>query len=366
MQQRWRYLLISSIVVCAVILAPAVVLIASQSVAQFGFTGEWTNVDATISLRARAYAPHLGRFLQRDRFAGFLSQPSSLNRYAYADNNPTMFVDPSGFCTCQEDEAWDISTESLPTAQTPGGSIGFLHIYNGTTSSFNGGVGVLPFGINMRASEFAREVYQPLGALDGVPISAGYRDVASMGAFSIAPAGVLGKQSATGIFLGGVGYEIRGPQFSRDVVIGNALLGVTAGFSAYGPRVHGFYGPVQERTASQLNPVKWDDLRYPNTMGYATPGGISGLGGVNILGMNISAYAEWPKWTDPRKTKGGLSSVRLPLFGYVGITVGPARGPVRCQDLRWLQQETANNQPLDLYPWDNIPYDTPMGGGVWP
>ncbi len=61
-----------------------------------GFTGEQTGSDGTVYLRARYYAPSLGRFLQRDTFAGYAERPQSLNRYAYTENNPVNWTDPSG------------------------------------------------------------------------------------------------------------------------------------------------------------------------------------------------------------------------------------------------------------------------------
>lgn len=60
------------------------------------FTGERRGGDGTIYLRARTYQPTIGRFLQRDSFAGFPTRPQSLNRYAYAEGNPTTWSDPSG------------------------------------------------------------------------------------------------------------------------------------------------------------------------------------------------------------------------------------------------------------------------------
>ena len=62
----------------------------------FGFTGEQSMADGTTYLRARSYLPAMGRFLQRDSFAGFAGRPQSLNRYAYVEGNPTGFVDSSG------------------------------------------------------------------------------------------------------------------------------------------------------------------------------------------------------------------------------------------------------------------------------
>jgi len=61
-----------------------------------GYTGEWQNPDGTVFLRARVYHPALGRFLQRDSFAGFSTRPTSLNRYSYAEGNPISATDPSG------------------------------------------------------------------------------------------------------------------------------------------------------------------------------------------------------------------------------------------------------------------------------
>jgi RHS repeat-associated protein len=45
----------------------------------------------------RFYDPTIGRFVQQDPSAGSLSDPLSLNRYAYAEDNPTTFSDPTGY-----------------------------------------------------------------------------------------------------------------------------------------------------------------------------------------------------------------------------------------------------------------------------
>ncbi|MEX1194135.1 MAG: RHS repeat-associated core domain-containing protein [Dehalococcoidia bacterium] len=47
-------------------------------------------------LRARYYDPTLGRFLTQDPVRGFPLSPQTANPYAYALNNPTNRVDPSG------------------------------------------------------------------------------------------------------------------------------------------------------------------------------------------------------------------------------------------------------------------------------
>ncbi len=45
----------------------------------------------------RFYDPTIGRFVQMDTFAGSLADPLSLNRYAYANDNPATVADPTGF-----------------------------------------------------------------------------------------------------------------------------------------------------------------------------------------------------------------------------------------------------------------------------
>ncbi|HEV2251350.1 MAG TPA: RHS repeat-associated core domain-containing protein [Candidatus Limnocylindria bacterium] len=66
--------------------------------ALFGYTGERQDASTgLVYLRARWYEPTAGRFLTRDPFRGTASDPRSLSPYAYAQNNPTSRVDPSGF-----------------------------------------------------------------------------------------------------------------------------------------------------------------------------------------------------------------------------------------------------------------------------
>jgi RHS repeat-associated protein len=55
----------------------------------YGFTGEPSDANGLVYLRARHYSPALGQFINRDPAATF-------NRYAYVDGNPINRVDPSG------------------------------------------------------------------------------------------------------------------------------------------------------------------------------------------------------------------------------------------------------------------------------
>lgn len=62
----------------------------------FGFTGEPTEINGLVHLRARYYNPALGVFPSLDPLEGSLMHPSGLNRYAYVNGNPVNFVDPMG------------------------------------------------------------------------------------------------------------------------------------------------------------------------------------------------------------------------------------------------------------------------------
>jgi len=65
------------------------------------YAEEQRDESGYVFLRARTYAPTLGRFLQRDPLVGVPMLPLSLNRYAYAGSNPVSAVDPTGLSSSQ-------------------------------------------------------------------------------------------------------------------------------------------------------------------------------------------------------------------------------------------------------------------------
>ena len=63
----------------------------------FGYTG--LGYDYTSGLtyaRARYYQPELGRFISEDTYKGSCGNPQSQNLYGYVENNPMLWIDPSG------------------------------------------------------------------------------------------------------------------------------------------------------------------------------------------------------------------------------------------------------------------------------
>ncbi|WP_028594343.1 RHS repeat-associated core domain-containing protein [Paenibacillus assamensis] len=61
------------------------------------YSGEyWDKTTGLQYLRARWYDPSMGRFISEDTYEGELTSPTSLNLYTYVENNPLIYVDPSG------------------------------------------------------------------------------------------------------------------------------------------------------------------------------------------------------------------------------------------------------------------------------
>ncbi len=77
---------------------PFGVEIGGTASAGLGYAGEWQDASGLVYLRARWYDPAASRFLSRDPWDGMITNPQTLNPYAYAHNQPTRFTDPSGRC----------------------------------------------------------------------------------------------------------------------------------------------------------------------------------------------------------------------------------------------------------------------------
>jgi RHS repeat-associated protein len=73
----------------------------------FGYTGQRKLDDGMggiMDYRARFYSPYLKQFSQPDTIVPELNNPQSLNRYAYALNNPVRYNDPSGHKACEDED----------------------------------------------------------------------------------------------------------------------------------------------------------------------------------------------------------------------------------------------------------------------
>ncbi|MBQ7935915.1 MAG: RHS repeat-associated core domain-containing protein [Clostridia bacterium] len=77
-----------------------------------GRDGVMTESNGLYYMRARYYSPDLRRFINADIIPGELSNAVTLNRYAYANANPAMFIDPLGLSADGGSGFWgDIGNE---------------------------------------------------------------------------------------------------------------------------------------------------------------------------------------------------------------------------------------------------------------
>jgi RHS repeat-associated protein len=106
---------------------------ATEGVEQpLGYMGrELDRVSGLYYVRARWYDPEQGRFLSEDP----IGLAGGMNMYAYVDNNPTNFTDPTGFC-----RRWIVE---LTTFYSDGASethiIGYIWVGCDDQSKSNGG-----------------------------------------------------------------------------------------------------------------------------------------------------------------------------------------------------------------------------------
>ena len=72
----------------------------------YGYTGEAYEISKLNYLRARYYDPNSSSFLTEDSYSGELDNPLSQNGYAYVENNPVNYSDPSGHKKNIFQKAW--------------------------------------------------------------------------------------------------------------------------------------------------------------------------------------------------------------------------------------------------------------------
>jgi len=71
----------------------------------YGFTGEMTDANGLLHLRARYYDPTVGVFASLDPFEGINSRPMSMNGYSWVEGNVANWTDPSGRQTYDPDRS---------------------------------------------------------------------------------------------------------------------------------------------------------------------------------------------------------------------------------------------------------------------
>jgi RHS repeat-associated protein len=247
---------------------------AAQDWSFSGFEYE-DNTAATLDPTLfRDYAILKGRWLSPDPLGGDVTNPQSLNRYAYALNNPTTFVDPLGLdatgCTqatmADGTQGYGCSGPDSVTVIASAGAIGLIGNLGGVESppplifqpgrSYGGGGGGAPASksppkpevpLNPFATQVFAQVYSNLNFLDPAPCGGGFFGFRGLeGNLGLAKAGayVIGMQdSQSGSSLGtlvegGVGPLSVGNETAVSPASGNVesstLVFLGAGVGAFG------------------------------------------------------------------------------------------------------------------------------------
>ena len=118
----------------------------TPDVAAQKFTGKERDAETGLDFfEARYFSSAQGRFSSPDPMGGSLTDPQSLNRYAYALNNPLRFTDPTGLyvcrdtadgaCTSDQDKAFEKSLDKLRGAD---GDVGRAAAAYGVAGKDNG------------------------------------------------------------------------------------------------------------------------------------------------------------------------------------------------------------------------------------
>ena len=74
----------------------ATATVGSKSDTKYRFNGNAEDVEGLVYYRARSYVPRWGAMVSADVVTPSYLRPQSLNRYAYVENNPVSWIDPSG------------------------------------------------------------------------------------------------------------------------------------------------------------------------------------------------------------------------------------------------------------------------------
>jgi hypothetical protein len=67
--------------------------------------------------------PSTGTFISQDAYQGAVYDPVSLHKYLYANANPVMYTDPSGYATTLSDMSYAMTIQSILTSGLISGSI---------------------------------------------------------------------------------------------------------------------------------------------------------------------------------------------------------------------------------------------------
>lgn len=249
--------------------------------------GEGTS-DRLVYAKARYFDPELGRFLSQDSYLGELTDPPSLHRYLYANDNPTFYTDPTGHYSWNDlkgDASW------------AGDFVKYSAVY-GYTTGFETSANLVTLG----GYEGGKEAYKRHEGLGG-----------------ILAGGVAG--AANNVTLGGLKGAVDG--FVEGGAFGTAK---------------GWYGGQLDTAVSMLPVEEYKTFRDPKADGWdrsrafatgLTKTALLGLlftGGAEARAPRVSVAEPIGELTAPRAPAGLLPAPRQPA-GL--LTAGESAGGAR-------------------------------------
>jgi RHS repeat-associated protein len=173
----------------------------AQGYTQRAFAGHKQDAQDLIYMGARYYNPQIGRFLSIDPKEADPSDLHSLNRYAYANNNPYRYVDPDGYAAAPLSSS-NLANLGAPIVQSSRAAgidgmiiagAGMGHLYDETNSAGGGGgaVGASAAGALLRreGSAVLRGATSEAAAVREITLSRGVHGEAAQHAAEAIKAG---------------------------------------------------------------------------------------------------------------------------------------------------------------------------------
>jgi len=287
---------------------------------RFTFTGQYTHMDNPLTpqkegfgltctrqgvfYNARYYDPALGRFAQADSLVPEQSQGvQAWDRYAYVNNNPVRYDDPTGHCAM-------LCTAAIGAVIGASINVG-LYIWSETQQSDG-------FNLSSDSGDLVRAALQ--GAAIGGLIGSGVG--ASEGLALIA--GEAGLGAASNLVSDQVGNLITGDNYNATTTSIDAVMG---GFTGVATMRAG--GLAANSIAGGLNVLNYG-LNSAVTKDSVTPGGMAGSFASGFVGQAWSTSSAssmmQPHYEDfgegvMRMTYKGASSQEAKIFSN---TITPA------------------------------------------
>ncbi len=237
-----------------------------------GYTGhEMVNDFEVIHMGGRTYNPTLGRFMQADPFIQAPGNLQSYNRYAYVQNNPMSYTDPSGYFLKKLMQVTGVTAAMKFLANNAFlngivmAALNFIPGCQGWCSAAFAAVQSYAvtgsLGGALRAGLFAY-VGTGVGALGNFGGFAGF--VASGiagGALSVLQGGKFGHgfvSAGLGASLGGLGGRVGNPfgQVLVSAVIGGTISKVTGGKFINGAGSAAFAAALRADWGGQTDPLR--------------------------------------------------------------------------------------------------------------